>query len=446
MATGSKARGIAVTALLRIQEQGGYSHIVIEEFLNGTGARSADKALIARLIYGVIERRLTLDYVLNHVSTTPVKRMHPVVREILHVGTYQLLFMDKTPDFAAVNESVELTRAMGCAGLTGFVNGVLRSVQQRGQTMLEALPLTDKGLELRYSCPRAWIRTWREAYGDDTVAGLLGALNEAPPAYIRVNTCRTTAQRFAARLTESGVPWQSVAGLPDAMRIMAPQALTALPEAQTEYYYQDIASQWACRALGAQPGERIADVCAAPGGKSMTVAQDMENTGRIDATDLYEQKCETITRRAREYGLSCIRAEQADASLLPPAERVGQYDRVICDAPCSGLGVIRRKPEIRYKTPEDFADLPTLQLQILTQAAALVRPGGVLQYSTCTLRPEENEQVAAAFLEQNPAFSPRLLPIEECFAASGLPVSHQITLFPHIHGSDGFFIAGFVKS
>ena len=171
----------------------------------------------------------------------------------------------------------------------------------------------------------------------------------------------------------------------------------------------------------------------------------MHNSGEVLAADLYEQKCATINRRAAEYGLTCVHAEQRDATQAPPVDRIGQFDRVICDAPCSGMGVIRRKPEIRYKDPAEFADLPALQLRILSQAAKLVRIGGVLQYSTCTLRPEENEQVTEAFLASHPEFSPRLLPLDICFAQAGLPVSHQITLFPHIHGSDGFYIASFVR-
>jgi 16S rRNA (cytosine967-C5)-methyltransferase len=229
--------------------------------------------------------------------------------------------------------------------------------------------------------------------------------------------------------------------------VSSAQTLHRLPEElKSHFYYQDAASQWCCYALGAQPNERIADVCAAPGGKSMTVAQYMQNCGVLDAADLYEQKCAVIQRRAADYGLSCIRAMCRDASTEPEHDRIGQYDRVICDAPCSGMGVVRRKPEIRYKDPADFKDLPALQLEILSQAAKLVRAGGVLQYSTCTLRPEENEQVAEAFLAQHPEFSPRALALDACFEKAGLPISHQITLFPHIHGTDGFYVAAFVKS
>ena len=439
------SRQAAVTALLRVQEQGGYSNIVLEELSELDTVSASDRALTVRLLYGVTERRLTLDYLLNMTSTTPVKKMHPTVREILRVGVYQLVFMD-TPSFAAINESVELARRMGQTRLTGFVNGVLRRIATDADVLLSALPSTDKGLELQYSCPRAWIRSWREAYGEDVLMGLLTHLNDAPPAYVRVNTCMTTVPAFTAALTEAGIPYARVEGLPTALTVATPAALRALPNAlQNHYYFQDLASQWCCHALDARPGERVADVCAAPGGKTMTVAQEMKDSGVVLAGDVYPQKCATLRRRAAQYGLACIEVVERDASTPPPADWVETFDRVLCDAPCSGLGVMRRKPEIRYKDPEEFKDLPDLQLRILTQAALLVRPGGVLQYSTCTLRPEENEQVAAAFLAANPDFVPRTLPLDRMFAAVGQPLGHTLTMFPHIHGTDGFFVAGFQK-
>ncbi len=437
------ARDAVVTALLKIQEQGGYSNIVLDEMLEHTAMADADRGFASRLLYGVTERRLTLDYILNKTSNTPVKQMDAAVREILRVGVYQLVYMDKIPSFAAINEAVGQTRTFGCGRLSGFVNGVLRQAERRYAELLAELPQTDKGLEIRYSVPRGWIRAWREAYGDDVVLGILNNINEAPPSYIRVNTCVTTTDVFCKHLDEAGIAYTRIPDLPDAVCV---ESAHTLPDTlATHFYFQDLASQWCCLALGAQPGERIADVCAAPGGKTMTVAQYMHNDGKIVAGDLHDHKCRAMTQRINRYGLTGISVRQRDASQPPEAEEIGAYDRVICDVPCSGLGVIRRKPEIRYKTPDDFADLPALQLQILQQAALMVKPGGVLQYSTCTLRPEENEAVVAAFLEKHSDFSPRLLPLTTCFEQSGLPLSHQITLFPHIHGSDGFYIAGFVK-
>ncbi len=441
------ARSAAVSALLHIQEAGGYSNLVLEELLSQTPLNEADRGLFSRLLYGVTERRMTLDYLLNQTASTPVKKMQPAVREILRVGAYQLVYMDKIPAFSAINEAVKQTRRFGVPRLSGFVNGVLRQVERGYGKLLADLPDTDKGLEIRYSLPRAWIRSWREAYGEAALQGLLSSLNSPPPTYIRVNTRATTTAALSAVLEQAGISCLPVDGLPDALCVSPASALRRLPEnIQTQWYIQDIASQWCCRALEAQPGERVADVCAAPGGKTMTVAQYMEDTGTICAGDIHAHKCRVLTERAKRYGFSSVSVEQWDAAQPYPEALHGTFDRVVCDVPCSGMGVIRRKPEIRYKQPEDFAGLPALQLAILTEAAKLVRPGGVLQYSTCTLRPEENEQVVAAFLAGNPGFSPRLLTaLVPCFAAAGQPVSHQITLFPFIHRADGFFVAGFHK-
>lgn len=441
------ARDAAVRALLVIHEQGGYSNIVLEELLSDCELNAADRGLASRLLYGVTERRLTLDYLLNHTASTPVKMMDPAVREILRVAVYQLVYMDKTPAFAVINEAVNQTKQFGYSRLSGFVNGVLRNIQRGCGKLLSDLPDTDKGLEIRYSIPRHWIRAWRDAYGKEVLEGLLSHLNDAPPAYIRVNTSKTAFADFCRLLDGRNVTYSAIPHLPNALRIDNPSALRELPaECGAHYYFQDLASQWCCSALGAQPGERIADLCAAPGGKTMTVAQYMNNDGYIVAGDIHGHKCRALEHRVHRFGFDIISVRQQDASSDPPSEWVGTMDRVVCDVPCSGLGVIRRKPEIRYKSPDDFADLPQLQYRILQQGARLVRNGGVLQYSTCTLRPQENQEIARRFLREHPEFVPAPLALEPCFAASGLPVSHEITLFPHIHGSDGFYVARFIKT
>lgn len=441
------ARGAVVKALLTIQEEGGYSNIVLDSLLENAALEAADRALASRLLYGVTERRLTLDYLLNKTASTPVMKMQPAVREILRVAVYQLVYMDKTPAFAAINEAVEQTRRFGCGRLSGFVNGVLRQVERQYAALLAELPTNDKGLEVRYSIPREWIRAWRGAYGEEILQGLFASLDGAPPAYIRVNTAATTTKNLCKTLHELAIDYTLIDGLPDALHISTASLLHSLPTScATHFYFQDLASQWCCRALDAQPGERIADLCAAPGGKTMTVAQYMKDSGHIVAGDIYEHKCRGLKKRVEQYGFHSIDVKQWDASADPDEALCGAFDRVMCDVPCSGLGVIRRKPEIRYKKQEDFADLPALQLRILEQGAKLVRSGGVLQYSTCTLRPAENQEVAAAFLAAHPEFSPRILPIQLCFDAAGLEPSHEITLFPSIHQTDGFYIAGFIKN
>ncbi len=434
-------RRTAVEVLVRVHRDGGYSNIVLDTVLKEGTFTPQDKALLSRLVYGVIERKLTLDYVIDKVSSVPLKKMHPTVREILRTGVYQLLFMDKIPASAAVNESVKLAKSMGQSRAAGFINAVLRNTQRKQDTLLQGA--SD---EVLYSVPAEWIDYWKACYGRELTDGMLDSLNDSPPQSIRVNTLKISTAEFCEKLTAADVSFEIQPDLPDGLHVQAGFDWKRVAKIEDNwYYYQDTASQYCCRAIDAHPGERIADVCAAPGGKSFTVAQYMQNDGYILSGDVYPQKCETIARRAKQYGITCLETVVRDASSPLPLELVGAFDRVLCDAPCSGLGVVRRKPEIRYKRLSETESLPALQAEILDRAAEMVRKGGVLQYSTCTLRPEENEQIAAAFLNKHADFVPRLLPLSACFEAMNLPISHQITLFPHVHNTDGFYIASFEK-
>ncbi len=440
-------RAVAASALADLHRRQGYSNIVLDELLQSVSVNDADRALLSRLFYGVIERRLTLDYLLGRCSSTPLRKMHPLVRETLRVAAYQLLFMDRIPVSAAVNEAVNAVRALKQGHAGGFVNAVCRAMAREKSTWKDTLPAGDEGLSLRYSCPTELIAFWRAAYGEARLQELLSALEEPPCEYIRVNTLKTDDATFSKSLENRGVNYRICEELPHCFRINGGYLLNKLETEQKNcYYYQDMASQWACYALGAQPGEAVADVCAAPGGKSFTVAQAMENRGRILACDVYAHKCETIKARGAQYGVTILETAVRDAAAPCDEALQGAFDRVICDVPCSGLGVIRRKPEIRYKDLRTLQELPALQYIILERSAQLVKPGGVLQYSTCTLNPAENEAIVARFLREHPEFSPRVLPLEGCFAALGQAPSHCITLFPSVHQTDGFFIAGFIKS
>lgn len=440
-------RAVAASALADLHRRQGYSNIVLDELLKTVMVSHADRGLLSRLFYGVIERKLTLDYVIGCASTTPIRKMHPLVRETLRVAVYQLLYMDRIPSAAAVNEAVSATRQLKQGHASGFVNGVLRRILREKATLFDALPSNNEGLSVRYSCPIALIEFWQSAYGNERTEQLLASLNEEAPEYVRVNTLQTTDDKFSQILDDTGINHQKIENLPHCFRVNCAYLLNNLEtQAKNCYYYQDMASQWSCLALDAQEGERIADVCAAPGGKSFTVAQAMHNDGHIVSCDIYEHKCEAMARRAEQYGITILETMVRDASTPIPTAWESSFDRVICDVPCSGLGVIRRKPEIRYKSPDEFRQLPTLQYAILEQSARLVREGGVLQYSTCTLNPAENEQIVERFLREHPEFSPRILPIGDCFAALGQDPSYRITLFPSVHGSDGFFIAGFIKN
>lgn len=440
------ARLTAVKLLQKLHLSHGYSHIVLDNALNSSAMDDADRALLSRLVYGVEERRLTIDYLLAACTDRALSRLHPCVLEILRVGVYQLLFMDRIPASAAVNEAVKATRALGQGQASGFVNGVLRGVARRKDDVLAALGEDDAGLSVRYSCPRELIALWREAYGEQRMRALLDSLNDTPPTALRLNTLHTTPEKWATFAKQNGISYEVYPGLPASVLIEDGIGRKKLAKFGNKcYYYQDIASQLCIKALSPQEGEQIADVCAAPGGKSMTAAQEMNDTGRILCGDIHGEKCDTIAKRAAEYGFHIIQAAARDASKPCPKPLQGAFDRVICDVPCSGLGVIRRKPEIRYKSLKESEGLPELQYRILEEAAKMVRPGGVLQYSTCTLRPAENEEVTDRFVREHPEFAPRILPLDGAFEALGQQPDWRITLFPSVHGTDGFFIAGFER-
>lgn len=440
-----QARKKAVEALLQIHREQGYSHIVLDNALRDGVWNDAERALFSRLVYGVEERRITLDWFLNACTRVPLRRAHPCVQEILRVGAYQLLFMDRIPASAAVNEAVKSAKTMGQGHAAGFVNGVLRTLCRRKEELRNALPSGDEGEEIRYSCPRGLIRLWKESYGEEVTASLLRELNTVPPAVLRVNSLRTTTEEWLSEAERAGLFATPIADLPFAVKLTGAADRKKLDFFAEKCYYQDVASQWCVKALDPQPEERVADVCAAPGGKSFTIAQAMKNRGRLLSGDLYAAKCEEMERRAARLGIRIMETVTRDASAPCPTALKNAFDRVLCDVPCSGFGVIRRKPEIRYKDLREAEELPKTQYRILESAAAMVKKNGTLQYSTCTLNKAENERVVERFLAEHTEFVPKTLPVEPLFKALGKEPSWHVTLLPSVYDTDGFFIASFVR-
>lgn len=441
----ASARRVALDALLRVEEDDGYSNLVLDKALSQSGLSQRDKALAAALFYGVLESRLTLDYVLKGLSNRPLTKLDPIVLEILRMGLYQLLYLDKIPSSAAVNESVKLAKAMKKFSASGFINGVLRGFIRSGCTL--KLPDEDKNpleyLSLKYSCPQWLVALWQSSYDGENAIGLLKALSGRPPLTLRRNPLRCKSEEFSAALEEMGVKHSGVTGVQDAYQIGAGAAVEQLPGFQDGWFHvQDLASQLCCLALDARPGQRVIDVCSAPGGKAFTVAELMENKGELLAFDLYENKMRLIEEGAKRLGLSIIKTGVRDAA--KPESEIPPADRVLCDAPCSGLGILRRKPEIRYKKQGILDSLPDLQYLIVCESAKLVKPGGILVYSTCTLNPKENGEIAERFLREHPDFAAK--PISLPGFRSGLeePMG-QLTLMPHLHATDGFFISAFLK-
>ena len=351
------------------------------------------------------------------------------------ISRYQILYSDKVPPAAAVNESVKLAKEY-CRYAAGLVNAVLRKIAQNGLV----LPPEDdrvQYLSVRYSCPAWLVKRWLEVYGDTDTVGILESSLQPAKLTVRVNTVKTTTEELQTQLSAEGVESEPLS-VPNALYLnKLPCAIDNLPSfRQGLFHVQDKASMLCALALQAEPGQTVYDLCASPGGKSFTVAQTMENRGNLYAFDLYEKRVGLIADGAKRLGLSCITAQTADASVFDAARP--KADRVLCDVPCSGLGILRQKPEVKYKDPASLQDLPEIQRQILAVGAQYVKDGGRLIYSTCALEPRENEDVCRAFLREHSDFSavPPLPDLsEDCF----------LTLMPHKMDCDVFFIAAFEK-
>lgn len=440
----ASARQTALMALVRVERDGAYSALALRELLERSALPPRDAAFSTAVFYGVTERRLTLDYMLARHSKTPLRKLDAVVRAVLRMGAYQLAYMDTVPDSAAVNESVALCKKNKKTSAAGFVNAVLRALIREGKTPVFTGEEDDPArMSVEFSCPRALVELFCGRFGARRTRAILACSVGASPLYARTNTLKTTPEELVQTLARAGVtakPHEDISGCLSLYHTGDLAKLTAFADGL--FHIQDASSQLCALAVDARPGMTVLDLCAAPGGKSFTMAQTMRNTGRLLAFDLYEFKAGLIREGAARLGLTALTAATGDAGVfnpeLPPA------DRVLCDAPCSGFGVMRRKPEIRYKSLDGFAELERTQAALLANAARYVKPGGELVYSTCTLREQENEAVADAFLQTHSEYSPR--PLRGALTRCLQKAPHMATVLPDDFNSDGFFVAAFVKT
>ena len=433
------AREVALLTLNACQRQGGWSDGVLKKQLSAARLDSRDAALATRLCFGVLQNQMLLDFYLSHFSNIPLKRMEGKVLQALRLGAYQMLFLTKIPHSAAVNSAVALTKAH-CRNprAAGMVNGILRSLE-RSLDHLPTIPQADPVFYLStlYSHPDWLVKEFILTLGPEETARLLAADNSQPPICVMVNTVRTTAQELTARLEGEKVSVTPHPWLDNCLLLSRTGDLEGLSSFREGLFYvQDPASRLAVLAAGPEPGMKVLDCCAAPGGKSFACAMAIEGRGEIVSCDLHPHKKGLIQAGADRLGLTCIHPKTADARTFRP-EWEGAFDLVLVDAPCSGLGVIRKKPDIRYKDPAPLAGLPAVQLAILFNAARYVRPGGTLLYSTCTLLQRENEGVVRTFLRDNTAYKAENFTLPGPVGASDCGM---VTLWPHIHGTDGFFI------
>lgn len=430
----ANTRTLAAKALLRVNE-GGFSNIVLDALLSGAQLEHRDKAFVSALFYGVLERRITLDKILKKYSKTPLEELEPAVLECLRIGFYQLIYMNSVPDMAAANETVEAVKQLGFAKASGFVNGIMRAFIRNGKQFDFSRMDKIGRLSAEYSAPIWLCKKWCNEYGDEKTETALRESLGSVPIYARVNTLKTNAEELLSMLEEENVKAVLVEGVPDAVRIYsaAPQSTKAYKKGL--FHVQDISSQLCAKAVGAQKGELVLDVCSAPGGKTFTVAQLMENEGEIVACDLHVKRVGLIKNGAERLGLNIVSAKANDATVFD--EKLGTFNRILCDVPCSGLGVIRRKPEIRFKDPAEIAALPKIQYKIASTSAKYLAEGGTMIYSTCTLSKEENEQVVKKLIEED-GLVPAELPEElKKYSKDG----YSVTLMPGEINSDGFYFA-----
>ncbi len=436
------ARQTAFEILLKIQRDSAYSNIAVDSMLSSVDfPDKRDSAFVCAVVYGTLDRLISIDYNLSLYLTQPLKKLRPELLTIMRMGVYQLLFMDKVPASAAVNESVKLAKENKSAFAASLVNAVLRKVSANGFRFPDLPEDSLDRLEVQYSCPGWILELWSEAYGAANAVELAKAGLEASKTVIRVNTVKTSALQLIETLEAEGVKAEQSGIIENALVLENPGSVERLESFKNGLFHvQDFASQLCCAALDPQRGETVFDVCSAPGGKAFTIAERMENIGTVNAFDIYQSRVDLIRNGAKRLSLDCVKPFLGDASIHN--EYYGLADRVLCDVPCSGLGIIRRKPEIRGKKPEDLLRLPPIQKKIIACASRYVKPGGRLVYSTCTLNPAENEQICNDFLAANPEFySLPVFPEIQRGANSG----DYLTLMPHINNTDGFFIAAFCR-
>lgn len=428
------ARQTAFEILNRIQRDNSYSNLLLDAFLDKSDLQQVDKSFASALVYGVVERMITLDYELSKYLKQPLKKLKPQVLTILRLGAYQLLYMNRIPDSAAINESVKLCKNNGASFASGLVNAVLRKISTNGLTETD-------NLSYKYSVPGWLSDLWIKDYGSENALALFESLSGPIDTVIRVNTLKISPDKLIEVLKNEGFEAKVSDYFADALLVSGSGALHKTSAyADGLFHVQDTASQLCCSALDVKEKETVLDICAAPGGKSFTLAQCMNNTGKIYSMDLYAQRLELINNGASRLGITNIQTFVNDGAIYN--EMLPKADKILCDVPCAGLGVIRKKPEIRYKDSAEVDKLPDLQYSILCISAKYLKSGGTLIYSTCSLNKAENEDVVNRFLKEHNNFeSVPVLKGLKRFAEN----TDYITLMPHIHGCDGFFIAGIRK-
>ena len=422
-------RLLAFQLLQKTEKTKQYSNIALDHALEINKMTPADNRLASVLFYGTIERKITLDYRISNLTSRTPKEIDPETLTAIRIGLYQLMYLDRIPPHAAINESVSLAPKRS----RGFVNAVLRS---HTRTPLTEPPQDDieKYISIKYSVCTELAAKFLSEFGLQSTEDILSGFMREPETTLRVNTLRISVEELLKNIPHSGKTPDAPCGIYAKGSV---RELFGFEEG--DFFVQDEASQLCVEALDAKEGQLILDICSCPGSKSFGSAVKMNNRGRILAFDLHENKLPLVRNGAKRLGIEIIETTAADGrNFIPDLE--GTADRVLCDVPCSGFGIISKKPELRYKDPAESAGLPEIQSKILDNSCKYVKQGGILVYSTCTLLPDENENNILSFLKRHPEFKLCPFKVGNIDAADGL-----ITLFPHIHKTDGFFIAKLIR-
>ncbi len=441
-----KARELAVRTLYDIHESGAYANVALAKALRGARLSDQDRRFATELVYGTVKAGDTLDWMLSRYLTHSLQKTQPLVREILRLGIYQLFFLDRVPASAVCNTAVEMTKRMGFPKLSGFVNGVLRTaVREPGRASYPSVRTNPaRAIALRYQHPEWLVSHWLKLYGAEETTRLCDFDNASPPLSVRTNTLRMTRSELAKALRAEGIQVAESLWAPEGLLLEQHGALDGLKAlSEGAFQVQDESSMLVGHILAPKAQEFIIDCCAAPGGKTTHIACLMQDTGHILACDIYDHKLARIEENAHRLGIKSIETRLLDA------RKIGELyeemaDRVLVDAPCSGLGVLRRKADARWrKKQKDLKELPFLQYEILESAARAVKKGGILVYSTCTIEPAENEAIVRRFLKEHENYT--LEHTGTLLPASDATIRHReedmIQLMPHIDQVDGFFIA-----
>lgn len=435
-----KARELALKILLDIEENNNYSNIAINKHFKNVGMSNKDRGLATELVYGVIENKYYLDYIIDKLSKIKCKKMNNYVKILLRMGIYQILLLDNISDYASVNETVSLVKKYDKRS-SGFVNAILRNVIRQKDTIEEVDIKNDEIMYLstKYSYKPWIIKNWINNFSKEFTEDLLEANNEKPSIYLRTNTLKITRDELIKKLKDEGINCSIVPIVEEAIKVENLKNIENNKLFKDGLFtIQDISSMIVGKVMNPRDNSLVIDVCSAPGGKTTHLATLMNNTGKVVSRDIFDHKLKLIQSTVDRLGLTNVEVESFDASILDESS-VDKFDYVLADVPCSGLGIIRRKPEIKYKEKAELKDLPDIQSTILNNASKYVKVGGTLVYSTCTIQDNENIDVVQRFLDNNSNF--KLVPIDEVKVDLDNQEDGYLKIYPNIHNIDGFFIA-----